>query len=167
MPNEKVMEQKKQAVAQLVDSIKGASSAVFVQYQGISVEDDTKLRNELRKEGVKYSVVKNTLVRFAIDELGYNELDGILNGTTAMAVSDDLVAPAKVLCKFAETNENIKVKAGILDGKVIDVADVEKLAKTPSRDTLLSMLCSALQGNISGLARVLQAVVDKNTAAAE
>ena len=163
MPNEKVIEQKKQVVSQLVETLKNSSSAVFVQYQGISVEDDTKLRSELRKENVKYSVVKNTLVKFAIDELGYNELDGILNGTTAMAVSEDLIAPAKVLCKFAETNENIKVKAGILDGKVISEDEVKKLAKTPSRNDLLSMLCSALQGNISGLARALQAIVDKQS----
>lgn len=163
VPSAKVLEQKKQIVCQLTETIKNASAGVFVEYQGISVEDDTKLRNQLREAGVKYSVVKNTLVRRAADELGFSELDGILNGTTAMAVSDDLVAPAKVICEFAKKNENIKVKAGILEGKVIDAAEVEKLSKVPSKETLLCMLLYALNGNISGLARALQAIVDQKS----
>ncbi len=163
MPSAKVLEQKKQVVSQLAETMKNASAGVFVEYQGISVEEDTKLRTQLREAGVKYNVVKNTLVKRAADELGFNELDGILNGTTAMAVSEDLVAPAKVLCEFAKKNENIKIKAGILEGRVIDAAEVEKLSKVPSKETLLCMLLYALNGNISGLARALQGIIDQKS----
>lgn len=162
MPSVKVLEEKKQVVAELKERISKATSGVFVDYKGITVEQDTKLRAELRKAGVEYSVVKNTLTRFAVNELGYSELDPVLNGTTALATSEtDLIAPAKILAAFAKKNDKFTIKAGFVDGKVIDKAAVAQLATLPSREGLLSMLLSALQGNLRGLACAIKAVAEK------
>ncbi len=161
MPSKKVLEAKQQVVVTLTEQLKNATTGVFVDYSGINVADDTKLRKELREAGVKYSVVKNTLTKFAAKEAGIEGLDDILNGTTALAVSDDHVSAAKVIGNFAEKNENFKIKGGIMEGKVISVEEVIKLSKMPGREQLLCMLLYALNGNISGLARALQAVADQ------
>ncbi len=161
MPSNRVLEEKKQIVADLVENLKSAAAGVLVDYKGITVEDDTKLRKQLREAGVHYGVYKNTLIRFAFNEVGYSELDECLNGTTALAYSEDLTAGAKILCDFAKDHENFTVKAGFLEGEPLDIAGVQALAKLPSRDQLLSMLCSALNGNIRGLAVVLNAVKEK------
>ena len=106
MPNAKVLAQKQAMVSELADKMRNASAGVFVDYKGITVEADTKLRAELRKAGVEYSVVKNTLTRFAANEVGFTELDPILNGTTALALGmDDPIAPAKLIVDFAKKNE--------------------------------------------------------------
>lgn len=165
MPSKQVLEAKQQVVASITEQLKGATTGVFVDYSGINVADDTKLRKELREAGVKYTVVKNTLTRFAAKEAGIEGLDDILNGTTALAVCDDHVTAAKIIGEFAEKNENFKIKGGIMEGKVISVAEVEKLSKMPNREQLLCMLLYALNGNISGLARALQAVADQKNEA--
>ena len=165
MPSNKVLEAKKQVVVELTEQLKAATTGVFVDYSGINVADDTKLRKELREAGVKYSVVKNTLTRFAAKEAGIEGLDDILNGTTALAVSDDHVTAAKIIGEFAEKNENFKIKGGIMEGKAISVEEVVKLSKMPNREQLLCMLLYALNGNISGLARALQAVADQKNEA--
>lgn len=165
MPSNKVLEAKKQIVADLTEQLKGATTGVFVDYSGINVADDTKLRKELREAGVKYMVVKNTLTKFAAKEAGIDGLDDILNGTTALAVSDDHVSAAKIIGEFAEKNENFKIKGGIMEGNAISIAEVEKLSKMPNREQLLCMLLYALNGNISGLARALQAVADQKNEA--
>lgn len=165
MPSNKVLEAKKQVVVELTEQLKAATTGVFVYYSGINVADDTKLRKELREAGVKYSVVKNTLTRFAAKEAGIEGLDDILNGTTALAVSDDHVTAAKIIGEFAEKNENFKIKGGIMEGKAISVEEVVKLSKMPNREQLLCMLLYALNGNISGLARALQAVADQKNEA--
>lgn len=164
MPSEKVLEQKKQAVVQLTEKMKSAVAGVLVDYKGISVADDTKLRKELREAGVDYAVVKNSLLRFAAKEVGYDALDSVLEGTTAIAMShDDQVAAAKILTKYAdEHKDSFSIKAGFVDGGVIDAAKVNELGKLPNREALLSMLCSALQGNIRGLAVALNAIAEKN-----
>ena len=161
MPSNKVLEEKKQIVADLVENLKGAAAGVLVDYKGITVEDDTKLRKQLREAGVHYGVYKNTLIRFAFNEVGFSALDDVLNGTTALAYSEDLVASAKILCDFAKDHENFTVKAGFIEGDTLDAAGVQALAKLPGREQLLSMLCSALNGNIRGLAVVLNAVKEK------
>jgi large subunit ribosomal protein L10 len=165
VPSNKVLEAKKQVVIELTEQLKEATTGVFVDYSGINVADDTKLRKELREAGVKYSVVKNTLTRFAAKEAGIEGLDDILNGTTALAVSDDHVTAAKIIGEFAEKNENFKIKGGIMEGKAISVEEVVKLSKMPNREQLLCMLLYALNGNISGLARALQAVADQKNEA--
>ncbi len=165
MPSQKVLEAKQQAVATITEQLKGCTTGVFVDYSGISVADDTVLRKNLREAGVKYTVVKNTLTRFAAKEAGIEGLDDILNGTTALAVCDDHVTAAKIIGEFAEKNENFKIKGGIMEGAAISVAEVEKLSKMPNREQLLCMLLYALNGNISGLARALQAVADQKNEA--
>ena len=117
---QKVLEEKKQIVASMSEQFKTAVSGVFVDYCGLSVEEDTQLRNKLREAGVEYKVIKNTLTRFAAKEVGFDELDPILNGPTSLAVSmTDEVAPAKVIAEFAKTHEQLEIKAGFLDGKVL------------------------------------------------
>ncbi|MBQ2998346.1 MAG: 50S ribosomal protein L10, partial [Oscillospiraceae bacterium] len=118
MASEKILQAKKEAVAELVEKLKVAKSGVLVDYVGINVADDTKLRRELREAGVEYTVIKNSILRFAAKEAGYGELDAFLSGSTALALSnDDPVAPAKILGKFAEgSNGKFSLKAGFVEG---------------------------------------------------
>jgi len=164
LPSVMVLNQKKEVVETLKEKLSSSVAGVVVDYKGITVEDDTKLRRELREAGVEYSVVKNTLLRFAAKEVGYGELENVLEGTTALAVSkEDPVAAARILTKFADASKGkFVVKAGFVDGGVIDAAKVNELGKLPSKEQLLSMLCSALQGNIRGLAVALNAIAEKS-----
>ena len=167
MPSVQVLEQKKQVVADLVERLNGSIAGVIVDYKGINVEDDTKLRKELREAGVNYTVVKNTLLKRAIAETELNGLDSVLEGTTALATSaDDYVAAARILCKFADTHKNFEVKNGFIDKEVIDVAKITGLAKLPSREILLANVLGAFQAPISAFARAIQAIVDKDGEAA-
>lgn len=161
MPSAKILEQKQAMLADLVERIKGAESGVLVNYCGITVEEDTKLRKSLREAGVDYRVVKNTYIRKACAEVGLEGFDSVLEGMTAIALGSDAVAPAKVLCKFAKDNEQFTVKAGFIDGRVIDVAEVEALAAIPSKETLLCQMLGSMQSSLYGLAIALQAIVDK------
>ena len=164
MPSQKVLESKKAIVQQLADKIKNSSAGVFVDYKGLNVQEDTELRRELRKAGVEYSVVKNTLTKFALKEIGYEGLDDILNGTTALATSaDDVVAPAKVLCNFAKKNNKLSIKAGFVEGKVADIAEIEALSKIPSKEDLISKTLYCLISPIQGLAIALKAIADKKS----
>ncbi len=164
MPSEKILSQKQAYVKELEEKLKNSVAGVVVDYKGISVADDTKLRRELREAGVEYAVVKNTMLRFAIAGLGYTEMEKVLEGSTAVAISkEDPIAAAKILGKYAEASKGkFSIKAGYMDGKEMDVAGVEELAKLPGKQELLSMLCSALQGNIRGLAVALNAIAEKN-----
>ena len=156
MPSEKILEQKKQAVADLAEKIKGSCAGVLVEYKGINVADDTKLRKELREAGVSYSVVKNTLLSRAAKEAGVDGLDPVLEGTTALAVSaEDHVAAARILCKFAETHKFFKVKSGFVDGMVMSSAEVEELAKLPSKEVLVAKALGGLNAPITGFVTVL------------
>ena len=173
MPNEKVLEEKKQMVADLTEKLKNATGGVFVNYQGITVEQDTKMRTELRNAGVDYFVFKNTLARLAVKNVGYDELVPVLEKMTAIAVSPkDPVAPAKILKSYAEKIESFKIKAGFVEGKVIDEDGVNQLATLPSKEELVAKVLGSLQapiyglvtvlnGNLRGLACVLQAIHDK------
>lgn len=179
MPSEKILESKKQQVSEMVDKFQRAASGVLVDYRGLTVEEDTKLRAELRKAGVEYAVVKNTLTRFAANEVGFNEFDPILNGPTALAMSyTDAVAPAKVLVEYGKKNENLEIKGGFIEGKVVSVAEISELASLPSKEVLVAKLlgsmnspiqgfASVLNGTLSGFVRALQAVADKKAAAGE
>jgi len=168
MPSQKVLEEKKQIVASITEQFKSAVSGVFVDYCGLTVEEDTQLRNKLREAGVEYKVIKNTLTRFAAKEVGFDELDPILNGPTSLAISmTDEVAPAKVIADFAKTHEQLEIKAGFLDGKVLQLDEVKTLAATPNRETLLAKLLGSLNAPISNLARTLQALVDNGVEPAD
>ena len=162
MPNELVLNQKKAKVEELSELLKSSIAGVLVDYSGISVEDDTKLRKELREAGVKYSVEKNTLLRFAMNNVGYEGLTDVLNGTTALAVSEnDETAAARILGKYAETHENFKLKAGFVGDELYDAAGVMALSKIPSKEVLLAQLVGSLQGPIQKLAATLDALVTK------
>lgn len=163
MPSEKVLEMKKQQVADLKARFDAACAGVIVDYKGISVADDTKLRKELREAGVQYTVTKNTIIHLAIEGTDLAELDSVLEGTTAVATSaDDYVAAARILGKYADGNDNFKLKGGFLDNEVIDLAKLQSLAKLPSREVLLATVLSAFNAPIAAFARAIQAVVDKS-----
>lgn len=163
MPSEKILEQKKQIVSDLAGKLSSSVAGVIVDYKGITVADDTKLRKELREAGVEYTVVKNTLLRFAAKEAGLEELTSVLEGTTALAVSaEDPIAAAKILSKYAEGSKGkFSIKAGFMEGKVLDLEGVDRLAKLPSKEQLLVQLLSVLNGNLRGLAIALNAIVEK------
>ncbi len=163
MPSNKILEQKKQAVADLAESIKNSSAGVLVNYQGITVENDTKMRKELREAGVKYVVVKNTMTGRACEMNGMDDMKPYLNGMTALAIGgDDPVAPAKILKKYADKLETFNILAGYLDGAVIDEKTVLSLADIPSKETLIAKFLGSIRSPLYGLAYALQAVVDKN-----
>ena len=164
MPSNAVLEAKKAKVDKLTEIIKNSVSGVLVDYKGITVEEDTKLRKELREAGVNYFVEKNTMLLRAFKECGIEGFEEALNGTTALAVSsDDQTAPARILGKFAEKagDEKFNLKAGYVEGEVYDQAGVIALSKIPSKDTLLAQLVGSLQGPLQKLAATLNAVADK------
>ena len=161
MPSNKILEQKQQIVADLTERIKNAKSGVIVSYMGLNVQEDTELRRELRKNNVEYTVVKNTLTRMATKNVGYDALSDVFNGTTALATSEDFTAPAKVLCEFAKKHENLVVKAGFIDGEILDADGVIELSKIPSKEVLLAQLVGSLQGPIQKLAATLDALATK------
>lgn len=164
MPSEIVLASKKQIVNDLTEKLKNACAGVIVDYKGITVADDTKLRKELREAGVDYSVVKNTLLRFATKESGLEGLEDVLEGTTALAVSnDDPVAAAKILCKYADdSNGKFVIKAGFVDGEVLDAKKTAELGKLPNKDQLMAQLLSVLTGNLRGLAVAINAIAEKS-----
>ncbi|MEG2097007.1 MAG: 50S ribosomal protein L10 [Pseudoflavonifractor sp.] len=169
MPNAKVLSEKQAVVATLTQELQSASSGVFVDYKGITVAEDTALRAELRKNEVEYSVVKNTLVRFAVNAVGMESLDPILNGTTAMAVSHaDPIAPMRVINSFAKKFNGTKfvIKAGFMDGKVLSLTDVLALAELPSKQALQAQVLGTMLAPITSLAVVLKAIAEKNGEAA-
>ena len=167
MPSAKVLEQKKQVVAELTEMLQNSVAGVVVDYKGINVADDTKLRKELREAGIKYTVVKNTLLGLAAKNAGLDDLCNVLEGTTAIAISpEDHTAAARILSKFAEKSESFKIKAGFLDGELISLEKVDSLAKLPSKEQLLATVCMAFQAPMASFARVIQAIVDKDGEAA-
>lgn len=167
MPSSKILEQKQSIVKELADKLRAAQAGVLVNYQGITVEDDTKLRKELRAAGVEYMVMKNTLTGRACDEVGLGDMKQYLEGMTAIAIcGDDPLAPAKITRAYADKIESFNVKAGFLDGEVIDAAKVQELATIPAKEVLIARILGSLTGPIRGLACALQGVVDKNGEAA-
>lgn len=162
MPSTVVLEKKKQQVADLSDRIKNSCAGVVVDYKGINVEDDTKLRKELREAGVVYTVVKNSILQRAADSIGLAIDNSVVEGTTAIATSvEDYVAAARILNKYAEAHDNFNIKTGYLDGEIIDNAKIISLAKLPSREVLLATVCSVFNAPIAAFARGVQAIVDK------
>ena len=163
MPSNSVLEQKKAIVADLVEKMKKAQSGVLVQYQGITVENDTKMRAAFRKANVDYMVVKNTLIGRACDEVGYGAMKDKLNGMSAIAISyDDPIAPAKIAKEYADKVETFEIKGGFIDNGVVDVDAVKALAEIPSKEVLIAKFLGSIQGPIRGFACALQAIIDKN-----
>ena len=164
MASEKILAGKKSYVEGVKEILDASMGGVVFNYKGITVEEDTKLRKELREAGVHYEVIKNTMLKIAIKGTEIEALSECLSGSTAVAVagSEDPLAAARILNKFCEASKGkYEIKGGYLDGEVLDVAGVKKIANLPNREGLLSMLLSALQGNLSGLARVINAVKEQ------
>ncbi|MBE6709432.1 MAG: 50S ribosomal protein L10 [Ruminococcaceae bacterium] len=163
MPSQKILEQKTAAVEELSEKLGRAASGVLVKYQGITVEQDTKLRAALRGAGVEYSVIKNTMIGRACEKAGLTGMDQYLEGMNALAISyDDPVAPAKILKEYADKIETFELRAGFLDGAVVDVNTVNELADIPQKEVLLARMLGSLTGPLSGLAVALQAIIDKS-----
>jgi large subunit ribosomal protein L10 len=161
LASEKVLERKKQQVAEVAELFSGACSGVIVDYKGISVEDDTKMRKELREADVKYEVVKNSILVRAAEKAGISGLDDVFKGTTAIGFAQDEVSAARVLSDYASKIDSFTVKGGFLNGEVVDLAMVDSLAKLPPRDVLLATVCNAFQAPIAALARAIKAVAEK------
>ncbi|WP_177918403.1 50S ribosomal protein L10 [uncultured Eubacterium sp.] len=167
MPSTVVLEKKKQQVADLAERLKGSCAGVVVDYKGINVEDDTKLRKELREAGVVYTVVKNSILKRAAETVGLEIDSTVVEGTTAVATSEsDYVAAARILNKYAESNNNFSIKTGYLDGKVIADSEVIALAKLPSREALLAQIASVVVEPIACIARAVNALEEKGGATA-
>ncbi len=163
MPSQKILSEKQAYVAALHEKIKASVAGVVVDYKGINVADDTKLRKELREAGVEYAVVKNTMLRLALKDTGLEDMSSVLEGATALAIStDDPIAPARILNKYAEASKGkFSLKSGYMDGSVLDEASLNAIAKLPDYKGMLSMFAGALTSTLSGLAVAMQAYVDK------
>ena len=158
MPNAKVLEEKKAQVASLVEKIKNSPAGVVVDYKGINVADDTALRKELRENGVEYAVVKNTMLKFAAQEVGFDGMFEHLHGTAALAIA------SKILANFAKDHENFNIKTGFLDGAVVPVSKIEELAKLPSKEVLIAQTLYSFNYPIMQLAIALNAIAEKGEA---
>ena len=163
MPNAKVLSEKQAIVAALTEKLQGSVAGVIVDYSGITVAEDTEMRRKLRESNVDYSVVKNTLLRFAINNAGLNELDSLLNGTTSLAVSaDDPVAPAKIIKEYADKlNGRFEIKGGFMDGKVISLDEVNALASIPALPVLQAQVLGTMLAPITSFAVVIKAIAEK------
>ena len=161
------VELKQPVVEEISAAIKDAQSVVLVDYRGLTVEEDTKLRKELREAGVTYKVYKNTMMNFAFKGTDFETLAPFLEGPSAAAISTtDATAPARVLAKFAKTAKALEIKAGVVDGQFYDAAGMNAIAEIPSKDVLISRLLGSLQSPITNLARVLNQIAEKGGEAA-
>ncbi len=168
MPSAKILESKKTAVANWVEELKGAAAGVIVDYRGLTVEEDTELRTKFRAAGVKYSVVKNSILNFAAKEVGLEGLEEILHGPTAIAYhTEDMVAPAKIFSDFVKTHDIVSFKSGFMEGKVMSLDEVKTLASTPSKETLIAKMMGSLQSPVSGLVRLLDTIVNNGVEIAD
>ena len=168
MPSNSILAQKQAIVADLAEQLKNSPAGVVVNYQGITVDADTKMRKALREAGVKYMVMKNSLTGRACEEVGLGDMKQYLSGMTAIAIAtDDPVAPAKVLKEYADKIESFQILAGYLDGAVVDKATVEKLADIPSKEVLIAKFLGSIRSPLYGFAYAIQAIVDKDGNAEE
>ena len=159
MASEKVLKQKEEVVNNLAADLKDAKLVLLVDYRGITVEDVTKLRKDVREANAEYRVIKNNIIKRALNANGENGLDELLEGPTALITSkEDYLAPAKAIYNFTKNNDFYKIKGGVVEGKVMTADEIITLAKLPSRQELLAKLAGALLGNITKLAATLDAV---------
>ena len=160
MPSEKILTAKQAYVAELKEKIANSVAGVVVDYKGITVAQDTELRNKFREAGVEYTVVKNTLTRFAANKAGYNQFDEMLNGTTSLATTTgDPIAPARIVCEFAKKNKNVlKIKGGFVEGSVLSVEQLQGFGELPSKDALIAQVLGTFLAPISALAFCLDQI---------
>ena len=169
MPNAKILSEKKAVVEALAERFKGASAGVFVDYRGITVAEDTQLRRELVSNEVEYSVVKNTLTRFALEKAGLSELDSVLNGTTSLATSaGDPIAPIRIINEYSKKmGDRFNIKAAFMDGKVLDAQEIEEIAALPSKDALYAKVLGTMLAPITSLAVVLGQILEQQGGSVE
>ena len=161
------VELKQPIVAEISEAIKDAQSVVLVDYRGLTVEQDTNLRKQLREAGVTYKVYKNTMMNFAFKGTDFEGLAPYLEGPSAVAISTtDATAPARILAKFAKEAKALEIKAGVVEGLVYDAAGMQTIAQIPSREELLSKLLGSLQSPITNFARVMNQLAEKGGASA-
>ena len=157
------VELKQPIVAEISEVIKDAASVVLVDYRGLTVEEDTALRKQLREAGVNYKVYKNTLMNFAFKGTDFEALAPYLNGPSAIAVStEDATAPARIIAEFAKKAKNLEIKAGVVEGDLYDAKGMAAIASIPSRDVLISKLLGSLQSPITNFARVIKQIAEKD-----
>ena len=163
MPNAKVLSEKQAIVEALTKRIGNAASGVLVDYKGINVAEDTELRRELRTAGIEYNVVKNTLLRFAVDKCNLNDFDSLLNGSTALATTDgDPIAPIRIVSEFAKKlNGKFEVKGGFMEGKVLPLNEIAEIAKLSDKNALYSQVFGTLLAPITSLAVVLGQILEQ------
>ena len=161
------VELKQTIVQEISENVKDAQSVVVVDYRGLTVDQDTKLRKELREAGVTYKVYKNTMMNFAFKGTDFESLAPVLEGPSAIAISkDDATAPARIVAKFAENAPALEIKAGVVEGTFYDAEGMKAIAKIPSRNELLSRLLGSLQSPMANFARVINQIAEKTPAAA-
>jgi large subunit ribosomal protein L10 len=157
------VELKKPIVDQISEELNGAKAAVLVDYRGITVEQDTELRKQLREAGVIYKVYKNTMINFAVKGTEFEELSKHLEGPTAIAISkEDATAPARILYNFSKNAPKLELKAGVVDGTYYDEKGIQVIATIPSREELLSKLLGSIQSPITNFARVIKQIAEKD-----
>jgi large subunit ribosomal protein L10 len=157
------VELKQPVVAEISELLDGAKAAVVVDYRGLTVEQDTELRKQLREAGVVYKVYKNTMINFAVKGTEFEALSAHLEGPTAIAVSkEDATAPARILFNFSKTAENLELKAGVVDGTYYDTEGIKVIATIPSREELISKFLGSIQSPITNFARVIKQIAEKN-----
>ena len=160
------IELKKPIIEEIQSSIKDAKSVVVVDYRGLTVEQDTRLRKTLRENNITYKVYKNTMINFAIQGTEFEGLAPYLEGPTAIAIStEDATAPARAICKFAKEAPKLEVKAGIVEGTAYDAAGITQIASVPSKEELLAKLLGSMKSPISNLARVIKQIAEKTAEA--
>ena len=162
-----VIENKKAVVSEIQGKISAASSAVVVEYRGLSVSEITDLRRQLRAEGIDFKVYKNTMLRRAVEAEGHNDLLEALVGPNAIAFSDDAVAPSRVLAGFAKKHKKLILKAGLVDGKVVDADEIKELSSLPNHDGMISMLLGMFQSPIRSFAYAVDQVAQKRAEAGD
>ena len=162
--NQTILEQKKELVDSIANAIDGSASTLLCEYRGLSVAEVTELRRLLRAEGCQMVVYKNSMTQRAVEKLGYSDLLPALTGPNATIVSDDAIAPSRVVTKFAKKHDKLIIKAGIVEKKVVDAAEIKQLSTLPNKEGMLSMLLSCLQSPISSFARAVKAVADAQEA---
>lgn len=159
------IELKKPIIEEIQSSIKDAKSVVVVDYRGLTVEQDTRLRKTLRESNITYKVYKNTMINFAIQGTEFEGLAPYLEGPTAIAIStEDATAPARAICKFAKEAPKLEVKAGIVEGTAYDAAGIAQIASVPSREELLAKLLGSMKSPISNFARVINQIAEQQGA---
>ena len=169
MPNAKVLSQKQAIVEELAARIQSASAGILVDYKGITVEEDTALRAELRKDNVNYTVVKNTLTRKALDKIGMTGLDEVLNGTTSMATADeDPIAPFRIIADYSKKlGERFNVKAAFMEGKILSEQEIAEISELPGKDALYAKVLGTMIAPITGLAVCLGQILEQKGGSVE